>query len=137
MRAPPAAQAEAQAESAPQPAATGPAEAAFFVPTGLTVGPPRRRWAAPLGVLALGAVGIVLLALAALWGFQPTAVEVLGVSPRTAGLTMGFGGLVCFSIAVYFMLERLGMPRDRGFPLGRAARLPSRRAAIGRARRGA
>jgi lysozyme len=111
---PPAAHAEAQTESAPQSAATGPAEAAFFVPTGLTVGPPRRRWVAPLGVLALGAVGIVLLALAALWGFQPTAVEVLGVSPRTAGLTMGFGGLVCFSIAVYFMLERLGMPRDRG-----------------------
>ncbi len=110
---PPATQADAQAEVSPQPA-SGPAEAAIFVPTGLTVGRPRRRWVAPLGVLALGAVGIVLLALAALWGFQPTAVQVLGVSPRTASLTMGFGGLICFSIAVYFMLERLGMPRDRG-----------------------
>jgi hypothetical protein len=106
----PAAQAETHAEAAP---ASGPAEAAIFVPTGLTVGRPRRRWVAPLGVLVLGAVGIVLLALAALWGFQPTAVQVLGVSPRTASLTMGFGGLVCFSIAVYYMLERLGMPRDR------------------------
>jgi hypothetical protein len=51
--------------------------------------------------------------LAAIWGFQPNPVRVLGVSPRTASLTLGFGGLISFSIAVYLMLERLGMPRDR------------------------
>jgi len=38
---------------------------------------------------------------------------VLGVAPRTAGLALGFVGIVCFSIAAYFMLDRLGLPRDR------------------------
>jgi lysozyme len=95
------------------PAAAGPAEAAVFVPTGLTVGKPRRRWAAPFAMLLLGALGVALLALAAVWGFQPEAEQVLGVSPRTAGLTIGFVGLVCLGVALYFMLERLGMPRER------------------------
>lgn len=109
----PPAQPDAQAEAPPASANPGPAEASPFVPTGLTVGPPRRRWAAPIGMLVLGAVGVGLLVLAAIWGFQPNPVRVLGVSPRTASLTLGFGGLISFSIAVYLMLERLGMPRDR------------------------
>ena len=91
----------------------GVAEAALFVPTGLTVGRPRRRWLAPFGMLLLGALGVALLALAAVWGFQPDAEQVLGVSPRTAGLTIGLIGVVCFGIAAYFMLERLGAPRER------------------------
>jgi lysozyme len=103
---------QAQAEGAPASGPSGPAEAAF-APTGLTVGRPRRRWLAPFGILLLGVLGVALLALAAIWGFQPEAEQVLGVSPRTAGLTIGLVGVVCFGVAAYFMLERLGMPRDR------------------------
>lgn len=91
----------------------GAAEAPLFVPTGLTVGKPRRRWLAPFGMLLLGALGVALLALAAIWGFQPEAEQVLGVSPRTAGLAIGFVGAVSLGLAAYFMLERLGMPRER------------------------
>ena len=104
---------ETPAAMAAASASAGPAEAAPFVPSGLTVGRARRRWGAPVGMLVLGAVGVGLLVLAAIWGFQPTAARVLGVSQRDASLTMGFGGLISFSIAVYLMLERLGMPRDR------------------------
>jgi hypothetical protein len=109
----PAVHPETPVETAAAAANGGPAEAAPFVPTGLTIGRPRRRWGAPVGMLVLGAVGVGLLVLAAIWGFQPTAGRVLGVSPRALSLTMGFGGLISFSIAVYLMLERLGMPRDR------------------------
>jgi hypothetical protein len=38
---------------------------------------------------------------------------VLGFAPRTAGLAVGVAGIICFSIAAYFMLDRLGLPRDR------------------------
>jgi lysozyme len=93
-------------------ASHGAAEAALFVPTGLTVGKPRRRWLAPVVVVLLGALGVGLLALAAIWGFQPGAEHVLGVSPRTAGLTIGLAGVICFGVAAYFMLERLGAPRE-------------------------
>ena len=37
----------------------------------------------------------------------------LGFAPRTVGLAIGFVGIVCFSVAAYFMLDRLGLPRDR------------------------
>jgi lysozyme len=110
-----ATEARAEATTAASSAANshGAAEAAPFVPTGLTVGRPRRRWLAPFAMLLLGALGIALLALAAVWGLQPEADQVLGVSPRTAGLTIGAVGVVCFGIAAYFMLERLGAPRER------------------------
>ncbi len=109
----PAALAQTETRTEASPASPGPAEAAIFAPTGLTVGRPRRRWLAPFAVLMLGVLGVVLLALAAIWGFQPDVEQVLGVSPRTAGLTIGSVGVVCFGVAAYFMLERLGMPRDR------------------------
>ncbi|HEX3407104.1 MAG TPA: hypothetical protein VHS81_07685, partial [Caulobacteraceae bacterium] len=105
----PGAPGEATQGAAPQ----GAAEAALFVPTGLTVGKPRRRWLAPFGALVLGALGVALLALAAIWALQPDAEQVLGVSPRTAGVTIGSVGAVCIGVAVYFMLERLGAPRER------------------------
>jgi len=75
----------------------------------------RRRWLGGLGILALGVLGVGLLALAAIWGFQSESEQVLGVSPHTAGLTIGLIGIVCFGIAAYVMLDRLGTPRDRHF----------------------
>lgn len=98
------------AASAGDPGAT---EATFFVPTGLTVGPPRRRWLAPFAILLAGALGVALLALAAIWGFQPDSEQVLGVSPRVAGVAIGLVGAAAIGVAAYFMLERLGMPRER------------------------
>ena len=103
----------AASEAQPDPVSAGPAEPAVFVPTGLTVGKPRRRWMGPVAILALGAVGVALLALAAIWGFQPETDEVLGVSPRVAGVTIGLVGAASLGVATYFILERLGMPRDR------------------------
>ncbi len=73
----------------------------------------RRPWLGGLGALALGVIGVGLLALAAIWGFQSVAMPVVGVSPHTAGLTVGIIGIVCFGVAAYVMLDRLGMPRDR------------------------
>jgi drug/metabolite transporter (DMT)-like permease len=65
------------------------------------------------GLVILAAIGVGLLALAAIWGFQPRSAEVFGVAPRIAGLLCGILGVVCFSIAAYFVLDRLGLPRDR------------------------
>jgi lysozyme len=73
----------------------------------------RPSWARAFGLVVLGAVGVGLLALAAIWGFQPRSTEVFGVAPRIAGLAVGILGIVCFSIAAYFFLDRLGLPRDR------------------------
>jgi hypothetical protein len=56
---------------------------------------------------------VALLALAAIWGFQPETDEVLGVSPRVAGVTIGLVGAASLGVATYFILERLGMPRER------------------------
>lgn len=109
----PAPAASATSEAQPDPAAAGPAEPAIFVPTGLTVGRPRRRWVGPFAILLLGAVGVGLLALAAIWGFQPETDQVLGVSPRVAGVTIGLVGAASLGVATYFILERLGMPGDR------------------------
>ena len=64
-----------------------------------------------VGLVLLGLIGVGLIALAAIWGFQPEADQVLGVSPRTAGLTTGLVGVICFGAAAYFILERLGRPR--------------------------
>ena len=81
--------------------------------TFLEMKPSRRRWTGVFGVLVLGVIGVGLLALAAIWGFQPRTEHVFGVAPRTAGLALGFVGIVCFSVAAYFMLDRLGLPRER------------------------
>jgi lysozyme len=74
----------------------------------------RRSFTRALLLSALGVIGIGLITLAAVWGFQPESEQVMGVSPHDAGLAIGFIGVVCFSIAAYFMLERLGRPSDRG-----------------------
>ncbi|HEY1752484.1 MAG TPA: glycoside hydrolase family protein [Caulobacteraceae bacterium] len=74
---------------------------------------PRANLLGPLGVVLLAALGVGLLALAAIWGFQGASEHVLGVSPRTAGLTMGFFGVICFGLAAYFILDRLGLPREK------------------------
>ena len=81
--------------------------------TFLEVKTARKRWTGAFSLLVLGAAGVALLALAAYWGFQPRSEHVLGLAPRTAGLVVGVAGIVCFSIAAYFMLDRLGLPRDR------------------------
>ena len=65
------------------------------------------------GLVVVGAIGVGLLALAAMWGFQPRSAHVFGLAPRIAGLTVGILGIVCFSITAYFFLDRLGLPRDR------------------------
>ena len=83
--------------------------------TFLSTPKPRRTvgWVRPFLYFILGALGVGLLALAAVWGFQPASEQVLGVSPRTAGLSFGGLGIVCVSLAAYFLLERLGLPGDR------------------------
>lgn len=73
----------------------------------------RPSWTRAFGLVILGAVGVGLLALAAIWGFQPRSTEVFGLAPRIAGLSVGILGIVCFSVAAYFFLDRLGLPRDR------------------------
>lgn len=100
----------------PQPE-TPPRESRSMFPniTLQSVSPSRRRWSNAIGVLLLGAFGVGLLALAAIWGFQSESEQVLGVSPRTAGLTTGLIGVICLGIAAYVILERLGAPRDRRF----------------------
>jgi lysozyme len=80
-----------------------------------SVKPVRRRWYTPIGVLALGVIGVGLLALAAIWGVQSNSEQVLGVSPHTAGVTTGLIGVICLGIAAYVILDRLGRPRDRRF----------------------
>ena len=71
------------------------------------------RWLRGFGLFILGAVGVGLLALAAIWGFEPRNALVFGFAPRLAGLTVGILGIVSFSVAAYFFLDRLGLPRDR------------------------
>ena len=73
----------------------------------------RPGWVASLGVVLLAVIGAGLLALAAMWGFQPRSHAVFGLAPRTAGITVGLFGIACFSVAAYFFLDRLGLPRDR------------------------
>jgi lysozyme len=101
----------------PSPAAKPPRDARpmFAGVTLQTVAPSRRRWRDAFGVMLLAALGVGLLALAAIWGFQSASVHVLGVSPRTAGLATGLIGVVCLGIAAYVVLERLGAPHERRF----------------------
>jgi lysozyme len=73
----------------------------------------RRGWLGAFTLVILGSIGVGLLALAAIFGFQPRGVDVLGFAPRTASLTVGLLGIACFSVAAYFLLDRLGLPRDR------------------------
>jgi lysozyme len=93
--------------------ATSSSDPAVFVPTGITVGRPHQRWLAPFAILLLAALGVIMLVLASIWGFQPEADEVLGVSPRTAALTVGMIGALAIGFSAYFMLDRLGLPRER------------------------
>ena len=105
----------AEPTSTEKPAAK-PAEAPFVMPFTPVVGikpQRRRRRLSPLAFLLLAAVGVGLCLLAALWGFQPGAAQVLGVAAPTAGLTAGVLGVGCLAVAIYFLLERLGVPRDR------------------------
>lgn len=116
-----AAKAETAAEAAPTPAAEPTAASAEPARPSTLLGrlPPIRtvvvkRRASRLvtiGLVLLGLVGIALIALAAMWGFQPEAEQVMGVSPRTAGLTTGIVGVIAFGASAYFILERLGRPR--------------------------
>jgi lysozyme len=109
----PAAEAPSAESRAAEPSpARGSGRASLPPITFLTV-KQRRGWLAPFLYLLLAALGVGLLALAAVWGFQSQSEQVLGVSPRTAGLALGGLGIVCFSIAAYFMLDRLGLPRDK------------------------
>jgi hypothetical protein len=73
----------------------------------------RRSWLGAFTLVVVGAIGVGLLALAAIFGFQPRGVDVLGLAPRTAGLAVGLLGIGCFSVAAYYLLDRLGLPRDR------------------------
>jgi lysozyme len=110
---PPAAAGPDPVQPAPKPQAT---RSVFPQITLTSVTPARRRrWYMPLGVLALGVIGVGLLALAAIWGVQSEAEQVLGVSPHTAGLTTGLIGVICLGIAAYLVLDRLGQPRERRF----------------------
>ena len=108
-----AAMAGAAAEPATRPAPKlgDAAEPTVFVPTGLVVGKPNRRWLAPLLILLLGIGGVGMLALAAAWSLQTG--RVLGLSPRNASLTIGLAGALAIGFAAYFMLDRMGLPRDR------------------------
>jgi lysozyme len=78
-----------------------------------TARPAPRSLMRSLGLLLLGFLGIGLLALGVTLHFESEYDEVLGVSPRTLGLVSAIAGIVCFSIAAYLMLERLGLPRTR------------------------
>jgi hypothetical protein len=110
-----------------EPAGAGAASAAASTATAkvTSVAPPftlataggsqrRRRGVHPLFFLALAALGVGLFLVAALWAFQPQAAQILGVPAQTAGIATGVLGVLCLSAAIYFLLERLGLPRDRG-----------------------
>jgi lysozyme len=81
--------------------------------TFLEVSAPRRRWVGPLIYVVLGIIGFGLLALAGIWGVRPRADLVLGFTPKIAALSVGIAGFVCASVSVYFLLERIGLPKDR------------------------
>ncbi|MHB8530821.1 MAG: lysozyme [Caulobacteraceae bacterium] len=76
--------------------------------------PRRRRQAGPLILFALGLVGVALFFAAIRWGFEADT-DVSGAGGGVAGGALGWGlglaGIICFAIAVYGLLARLG---DRG-----------------------
>ena len=78
--------------------------------------PRRRGFTGAFAILALGFAGVGLMALGVVLHFQSQYDQVLGLSPHTAALISGIVGLVAFTIAVYLVLERLGVPRDRTGP---------------------
>ncbi len=101
----------------PEPEHSHPRETRTELPpiTFLEVKTSRRRGSGmtTFAMVILAAIGVGLLALAAFLGFQPRGVDVLGFAPKIVGLGVGFPGVVCFSVAAYFLLDRLGLPRDR------------------------
>jgi len=91
------------------PEAEPAAAAEVVAPIGRTTRP--KRSSASMAVqLALAAAGLVLVALAATWGFSHHGGLVLGVSQPSAGLAVGVLGVACFSVGSYFLLARLGDP---------------------------
>ncbi len=77
--------------------------------------PSRRRGGAAGAFAILGLLfgGIGLSVLGLVLTFQSQYDRVMGLTPRTAGLLSAIGAVVCFAIAIYVILERLGLPRER------------------------
>ena len=94
-----------------QPTAPHPDREAIAHVQMTTTEPGRSNLLGPVLIVALGLVGVGLLALAAIWGFQPASDHILGLSPRKAGLGVGAAGIAVVGLAVYLMLERLALPR--------------------------
>jgi lysozyme len=103
-------------KSSARPAAAEPASTGFgFTPIAIQQLKGRRNgWLTTFGppMLMLSA-GVGLLALAAVWLFQPESQTVFGASPKLVGWFPGILGILSAGLAVYFILERLGLPRDR------------------------
>jgi lysozyme len=80
----------------------------------LSIMPARpRKGAHPLLLVGLGLIGVGLFVAAALWGFAPEGAQALGLPAPWTGLALGGAGLICFLIAIYFLLDRLGRPPER------------------------
>jgi lysozyme len=94
-----------------QPTSTHPDREAIAHVQMTAVDPARGGLLAPVLIVALGLIGVGLLALAAIWALQPASDQILGMSPRTAGLGLGTAGIAGVGLAAYLMLERLGLPR--------------------------
>jgi len=108
-----AAAGEAKRRAEPAAAPPAPTVAQPFAPTrptGARAPPGRGRHSGGMAMALLGAIGVALVALAAVWGFRPGGAAVLGVAPQIAGMAAGGAGAVLFAISAYFLLERLGRP---------------------------
>ena len=112
VEAPPAAGAAATAEPADADAAGAKDELLLQRQAGASG--PGRPIVRSLVLLALGAAGIGLFILASVWLFAAPDTRVVGLPAQPAGLGVGALGVVVFAIAVYFLLERLGLPRPAG-----------------------
>jgi lysozyme len=99
----------------PEPAHAEPLKARDLFPDVVFEMPkPRSRGiASTLGLLFLGFIGIGLVTLGVFLHFESEYDQVMGLSPHTAGIITALAGIVCFSVAAYMMLQRLGVPRDR------------------------
>jgi lysozyme len=78
-----------------------------------TVRPAQRSLLLTLGAPALALLGIGLLALGVWLHFETEYDRLLGATPHAAGLLAAVCGILCFSIAAYMILERLGLPGSR------------------------